>query len=390
MSDKKPKYSFEDLKQRCAGRWVDILGSLSSVDLSEAIATRKHVRCHQDHGNTKSQFRLFGDFDETGGGVCNTCGAFSDGFALLTFLNGWTYKVAVKHVADYLGNDSFEPQRPTTRTAKRSPREFVLDEDAADNLRKVWKGGKAIEGTVVEDYLRKRGITAQLPDDANVRFHPRLHYWDADTEKSMGYHPGMISLLRSSKSGHPLSVHRTFLTSNGTKANVPRVKKLMACSIDGAISQLGAAIRLYDVDGPVLGICEGIETAFALRSAFPTLPVWAAYSANVLTNFQPPEGVEKVIIFGDVDVSGTGQVAAAKLALRLRSQGIESTVALPRRDLSLPDEAKSGWYGEGASRDDVERLLTDNGYALTESCNSMDWLDRWNEEPDGVRRVLQA
>jgi len=390
MSHKKEKYSFDELKQRCTGRWVDILGSLSGVDLSEAIATRKHVRCHQDHGRTKSQFRLFSDFDETGGGVCNTCGPFSDGFAMLRYLNGWTYKEAVKNVAEYLGNDTLKPQTPSTRTVKSTPREFVLDEDAADNLRKVWKGGKAIKGTVVEDYLRKRGITAQLPDETNVRFHPRLHYWDADSETSLGYHPGMISLLRSSRSGHPLSVHRTFLTSNGTKANVPRVKKLMACSIDGAISQLGAAIRLYDIEGPVIGICEGIETGFALRSAFPTLPVWAAYSANVLTNFHPPEGVKKVVIFGDVDASGTGQVAAGKLALRLRSNGFDATVALPRNAVSLPDEENSGWYGTGSSRDDVASLLTNDGYTLTKTCDSMDWLDRWNEEPDGVRLALQT
>lgn len=390
MNTTRKRYSFDELKERCIGRWEEILSGLSSVDISLALASRKHVRCHNDHGKTKNQFRFFGDFHNTGGGVCNTCGTFADGFAILNYLNGWDYKTAVKNVAEYLGDEQSAPVVRKASSSTPKPRAFELDERAEQSLRKVWTTGKPIQGTVVEDYLRKRGITAALPGLANVRFHPNLHYWDFDAEISLGYHPAMISLLRSSSAGHPLSVHRTYLSSDGSKADVPKAKKLMACSIDGAISELGAAVRLYDLEGPVMGICEGIETGMAIRSALPNLPIWAAYSANVLTNFQPPEGVKKVIVFGDVDTSGTGQVAAAKLAVRLRSCGIEAIVKLPKDGLSLPDEGKTGWYGKGATREDIERQLAIDGYTVKSSCESMDWLDCWIKEPRKVQNALSG
>lgn len=390
MNTTRKRYSFDELKERCMGRWEEILSGLSTVDISQALGSRKHVKCHNDHGKTKNQFRFFGDFHSTGGGVCNTCGIFRDGFAILNYLNGWDYKTAVKRVAEYLGEDPSEHVKPKIRPSTPKPRAFELDEQAEQSLRKVWTTGKPIQGTVVEDYLRKRGITATLPGAANVRFHPNLHYWDIDAEKSLGYHPAMISLLRSTNAGHPLSVHRTYLSSDGRKANVPKAKKLMACSIEGAISELGAAIRLYDLDGPVMGICEGIETGMAIRSALPNLPIWAAYSANVLTNFQPPQGVKKVFVFGDVDESGTGQVAAAKLAVRLKSAGIDAIVKLPKDAVSLPDEDKSGWYGKAATREDIERQLAIDGYSVESSCESVDWLDCWINEPGKVQSALSA
>ncbi len=112
MKDRHEK--FRQLERTAGGRWAEIIRALSCVDISDAIERRRHIRCHRDHGKTNAQFRVFKDFNQTGGGVCNTCGPFSNGFALLGFLNGWDYKTAVKEVAQFLeGRVISTPPRPS-------------------------------------------------------------------------------------------------------------------------------------------------------------------------------------------------------------------------------------------------------------------------------------
>ena len=52
----------------------------------------KHVPCPV-HGG-RDGFRIFPDVAETGGGICNTCGSFANGFALLMWINGWDLAIA--------------------------------------------------------------------------------------------------------------------------------------------------------------------------------------------------------------------------------------------------------------------------------------------------------
>ena len=63
--------------------WVSVIQELAPV-LSDAIARRpRHVPCPV-HGG-KDGLRCFDDFDETGGMICNTCGAFPNGYLVLAW-----------------------------------------------------------------------------------------------------------------------------------------------------------------------------------------------------------------------------------------------------------------------------------------------------------------
>ena len=381
---------FRQLENAAHGRWEEIIRALSCVDISDAIQRRKHVRCHRNHGKTNAQFRVFRDFGSTGGGICNSCGPFATGFALLTYLNGWEYRQAVKEVAQYLEGRAIKaPPRPSMAP---QPRTWEVSDDNLQRLRDVWHNTENLAGTVGETYLRTRGIECELPDADEVRFHPHLKYWDADSRRMLGEFPGLVSMMRSPERGEPLTLHRTFLTSRGEKAPVPSPKKLMSAAIDGVISELGAAIRLYPLDGETLAISEGIETALAVRSAHPGLPVWACYSASVLTNFRPPEGVKQVLIWGDLDESGAGQLAAAKLAIRLQRRGVDSRVILPGDgSVYVTNDAKLGWYSRSESRADIVACLKANGYDVTDvSGPSLDWLDVWCASQERVRLALEG
>lgn len=379
---------FRQLEHNAAGRWSEIIRALSCVDISDAIDRRRHVRCHRNHGKTKAQFRVFKDFDQTGGGICNTCGAFSNGFSLLTYLNGWDYKQAVKEVAQFIeGRSSSAPARPLP--APR-PRTWEVSETKLQRLRDTWNESIELNGTKGEQYLRHRGITCELPDANEMRFHRRLQYWDFEQGKSLGYFPGIVSLVRSAEGGEPLTLHRIYLNWRGEKAKVPSPKKLMPAAIDGAISELGAAIRLFPLDGDCLAITEGIETALAVRSAHPGLPVWACYSASVLTNFRPPEGVKRVLIWGDLDESGAGQIAAAKLAIRLARRGIDSQIILPGdHTVYVKNDPNLGWYSRDESREDIVKCLRDHGYEVIDTAGpSIDWLDVWCASQTSVKEAI--
>jgi hypothetical protein len=381
------RYDFGALKLAASGRWSDIIRALSSVDLSEALArTGRHVRCHNNHGKTRSQFRLFKDFEQTGGGVCNTCGRFPSGFALLSWLNGWEYKRSVKEVANHLGLGAarHEPERRAPATPPALTPAAPLWEVSEANLKRlkeVWNASTPLPSTAGEVYLRSRGITCDLPSSSEVRFHTGLPYWDDEAERHAGVYPALVSLLRAPESGAPLTLHRTYVTQEGQKAPVARPKKLMSAAVDGAITQLGAAVQLFPVRGKVVAVTEGIETALAVRSGYPTLPVWACYSSSVLTNFRPPPGVTSVMIWGDLDESGAGQLAAARLALRLKARGIEPFLFLPGRGrVYLNPTALLGWLTKDEPYADIVAILGRFGYEVvdTRPDESQDWLDVWN------------
>lgn len=389
----KKRYSFEDLRRECEGQWPSIVSALSRVDLSTALATRKHVVCHRACGESprKKKFRLFTDFDSTGGGVCATCGPYSDGFGLFEYLNGWDRKTAVREIANFLRDRGYRPQKYEKAEAPKPPPKRVLEvnDSNAAKLERVWSGALPLEGTVAETYLRNRGITGDLPNTGDVGFHPRLHYWDGNKGRSLGHFPAIVSVLRSSQSGHPLSIHRTYLNERGGKANVPDPKKLMSCSVEGAISEVGASIRMYGITGDELAITEGLETGAAVRSAHPDLPVWSACNAAVLTNFVPPGSIRHVYIFGDVDVSGTGQVVSTRLALRLEALGIKVTLCLPAKDLSLPD-FKNAWYTQDEPKTAIMQRVLKEGYGMATSSPNVDWLDVWQTSQSEVVEAIHG
>lgn len=125
--------------------------------------------------------------------------------------------------------------------------------------------------------------------------------------------------------GKPCIIHRTYLTPDGQNLRVEggNARKVMSGSIPK-----GSAIRLMEHD-KVLGIAEGIETAFAASRLFD-VPVWAALNAGLLADWEPPEGVEEVAVFGDCDPGFAGQAAAFSLARRLAGKrGIRTSVHIP-------------------------------------------------------------
>ena len=308
------------VREYARNQWTGLLGRLAP-SLERALARPgRHVPCPVHGGH--DGFRVFRDVSQTGGGICNTCGSFSDGFALLMWANDWSFRQALEAIAQDLRLDAggaWSAPKP-----RLQPNAVPCRDQAAaeESLRSVWE--ETLDPTdrkaaPLRRYLRRRGI-ASTPVPGVVRFHPGLGYYEDGERK--GTYPAMIAQV-SDAQGRPVSLHRTYLTREGSKAPVASAKKVMTPC--GAIQ--GGAIRLFP-EGPEMGITEGIETALAVRQR-TGMPVWGAVSSALLTCWEPPAEVRLVVIWADLDVSGAGEKAAMGLRDRLLARGLQVAIHLP-------------------------------------------------------------
>jgi len=318
------RLSLPELKAQASGKWAYILEDLAP-ELSAAIqAAGRHVPCPV-HGGTDG-FRLFKDYNVSGGGVCNTCGPQANGFALLVWVKGYPFKDAVREVAQWLRGEGASP-----KLSRRPPPPVPTPPDPAKAramIDRIWSATKPIAGTAGERYFRVRGIWARnVP--STLRFHPSLRYYHA--KEYYGNFPAIIAPVRDPQ-GELIALHRIFVTADGKKAPVPAPKKMTLC----AKQPQGAAIKLFPA-GKTLGVGEGIETMLAVH-AISRMPVWSAIAAPLLEHLQVPETVEHVVIWADNDRSGRGQKAAEKLATRLTCEGKSVEIQIPPQP--IPEGSK--------------------------------------------------
>lgn len=111
------------VKQAANGRWAEIYSALAPQLRLAQAHPGKHCPCPV-HGGTDG-FRLFSDYQEKGGGVCNTCGVKIDGFQMLMWLHDWSFPEVVDKVGTYLGlkPEPMPDRHVPCEPAKDGPRE---------------------------------------------------------------------------------------------------------------------------------------------------------------------------------------------------------------------------------------------------------------------------
>lgn len=295
----------ESARSLARGKWPAILGQY----LDERSLAGKHTACPMCGG--KDRWR-FDDRDGAGTWICSVCGS-GDGFHLLQHMNGWSFADAAKHVEAVAGR--YQP-------GEIKPAREV--EDIKASLLRVWRDSKPIEpGDPADKYLRNRCI--EVPANLyEVRIHHNLSYLHDGGKVT--HHPALIARVVNGTPKRAVCIHRTYLTTDGRKADVPEPKKLMSPTqkLENVATRL-----MQPVDG-WLGVAEGIETAIAAWRRFGG-PVWACLTAGLLKTFRPPPEVKLLTIFGDNDSNYTGQAAAYELARSCAMKGIEVKVMIPEK-----------------------------------------------------------
>lgn len=348
-----PRLTAALLRPQARGRWLEIFQYLCPGMFDEAIhKLGTHVTC-PFHGG-ENDFRLIkrstrkgcGNTAEDGVAMC-TCGVYADGFAVLQRATGAPFIEVLKQLNEYLNGSRSASPRTTYTPVVATQKAPDNDVELLAKVNNLWANGKPLN-IVETPYYVERGIDARvLADLRDVRTMASLGYFhkDGNELKKLGSFPAILALMRD-PAGHPVSVHRTWLAKDRTeKAAVPSAKKLSASP-----GVRGAAIRLFEAKGDVLGICEGVETALAVRQlsqgrywrGLGAIPVWACFAERNIRNFQIPqeqlELLTKIIVFADNDEHGTGMSAALEFQKRMTEEQPQLTV-----EIRMPEVVGWDW-----------------------------------------------
>jgi len=215
------------------------------------------------------------------------------------------------------------PEPPSDPPARR-PSAPTGSPEAARRLLAI---SQPIAGTLVETYLRHRGIT-DLRETGALRFHPRCYY-RPDSKNLTGTlltetWPAMVAAVTDLE-GRITGAHRTWLDPKGFseatlgKAPIATPRRAMG-------DLLGNAVRFGVIDD-VMAAGEGIETILSLRMGLPLMPMAAALSAGHLGQLLFPATLRRLYIARDADPAGDH--ATAKLIERAQAVGIEAIPLSP-------------------------------------------------------------
>jgi len=193
---------------------------------------------------------------------------------------------------------------------------------------RIWAETQPAAGSLVETYLRARGIN--IPSPPSLRFHPALKH------SSGGRWPALVAVVTRGAEGEPIAIHRTFLSPDGRgKAPIDRQKMLFGpCR--------GGAVRLGPATNPLM-VGEGIETCLAAMQG-KDWSAWAALSTSGLRSLDLPSEIQEVVVLADGDEAG--ERAANTAALRWRREGRLVRIARPPAGMDFNDVLK-GFVPEG-------------------------------------------
>lgn len=338
MSDKAEDLAF--------GRWPDIL---TARGMDSAFFSGRNGPCPFCGGKDRYRWtqKKYG-----GVWVCSagcTGGKYASGFAMLMRHMGFTtFREAADDVRDYFGcNPSVEPIPRLQRLAMSNEMTPERIQRNRARMLKFWNEACEVTyGDPVDKYMQNRVRGMDFMPKC-IRFHPALQYWMPgksanDRPVLLGEYPAMLAYAQG-PTGELVQLHKTYLTADGQKADVPVAKKT-----DLGVGVNSFAVRMMEMRGDTLGVCEGIETGWA-SAMLKNIPIWPCLNGPALAAFEVPGDlsaqVRTLIIFADSDElkpsgstqsGGTkwkraGSEYADKLAERSRARNLRTMIVRPAK-----------------------------------------------------------
>jgi putative DNA primase/helicase len=189
---------------------------------------------------------------------------------------------------------------------------------------KIWGAGKPAAATIVQEYLKSRGIYLSPP--RSLRYVPALRY--TPPERTL---PAMVAAVQA-PTGKIVAIHRTYLDpQTSRKAAVDSPKKAL-----GRFG--GGSVRLGPVSA-TLGLAEGIETGLSAMQLFD-IPVWCSLGSRH-HQVMLPESVRRVVVFSDNGQAG--QRAAMAAVNVFTNQGRWVTLRFPSDEYGDWNDFLQSW-----------------------------------------------
>lgn len=288
--------------------------------------------------------------DDKGFYHCFGCGAHGDVLDFLGQTQGLDFLGAVAEASRWLGlpeGDDAQPgpgpgldRGPAGAPAPYSEAQRQRDEE--QRLKResriewahgVWRSAQPAAGSLVEVYLRARGIT--LPPPPSLRF--LAGHKQPDTGLEL---PCMVACLQDG-AGRFAGIHRTWLRADGRgKAGVKR-QRIMAGNAGGSVVRFGPPARH-------LNLGEGNESSLsvlqALRTKDPSVSLWAVLSVDNFAKVELPPLVREVTLWGDNDAKdrAAGKAKLEAAAQVHRQKGLRAETRLPPPGMDFNDLLQAG------------------------------------------------
>jgi CHC2 zinc finger/Toprim domain len=246
---------------------------------------------------------------------CRGCRDGGDVIALVQKLDNCDFREAVATLTgERLSGDTERPKYQPEQEPQLGANDY--ERQQRDTARWLWRASKPTTGTIVEVYLRSRGIT--MPPPAMVRFLPSRR---SDLQPAMivpyglpaEMEPGLLDIAEDAIT----AVQLTFLRPDGTGKAEIKPNKITIASSAGMPMVLAPVNDLLG-----LAICEGVEDAMSVHRA-TGVGAWASGGASFMPKLSAtvPDYVEAVTIFAHDD--DAGQRGARDLADTLVVRDIE-------------------------------------------------------------------
>ncbi|MEE2860858.1 MAG: hypothetical protein VYB46_08610 [Pseudomonadota bacterium] len=316
---------------------------------------------------------------------CRRCGAKGDQIALVQLVLGLDFKAALEWIAGPKQELTPAQRAEQERKAAAHRRQREADaerrrQDAIALARKIWNDARPAEGTLVVDYLSRRGIRPR--DGATLprcfRFEPAARLVVPDDKRrgefiTVHEGPTMLSAILSAD-GSLTGVHRTWIDLGQPKGKVvaPHPSKpgetVASKKVYG--SKKGGAIRIFTPrDAEVMVMAEGIETTLSSMVAAADLARAASWAGVDLGNlagarklgpglkfagipdladrdaFVPPAWVRRLVFVQDGDsdpkLTRANLLSGLRRAMALRP-GLTAAIVHPGDGIDMNDLLMDG------------------------------------------------
>lgn len=176
----------------------------------------------------------------------------------------------------------------------------------------LWNQCRELAGAALA-YLRARHCVIP-PAEGHLRWHEHLRH-------PCGYvGPALVALVTDALTGEPMTLHRTWINADGTKAAIELPRLLLA-----GHPKKGGVIRLFPEVTQALAVGEGVETCLSAAHVFT--PIWSTVDAGNLAGLPLLAGIQALRIFADCDLAGMS--AARALGRRWADAGLEVSITTP-------------------------------------------------------------
>ncbi|HVI89347.1 MAG TPA: primase-helicase zinc-binding domain-containing protein [Dongiaceae bacterium] len=336
------------LKSWTPAQWDALLQQyLPAAVLTDSFWRGRPGPCPMCGGNDRF---TFDNKNGRGDWVCRQCNDGSpmagDGIQLVCRVNRISYRDLV---AQLLGNAA--PLVPRARPATAQPASGRMSPEAKmARVTRQWSGARPLQsGDHAMRYLAARVPGLRAPRPLALRLATQ-DYWHEST--LIGKFPTIVAQF-SLPDGRMATVHRTSLDPVvPSKATIVTADGEILDAKRNDVSALplaGGAVRLMPSRDGLLGVAEGLETAYAAHMLFG-VPTWYCLNRVLLSQFVVPDGfgIHTVHIFADFDQvdpktrKSPGMADALALEKRLRASGFKVVVHRPKvRGTDFCDEWKT-------------------------------------------------